>query len=38
MNGMYEMAGCVVCTHLLIVRGGDARTPEYTMVLRLGEG
>jgi hypothetical protein len=25
-------------THLLIVRGGDARTPEYTMVLRFGEG
>jgi hypothetical protein len=24
-------------THLLIVRGGDARTPEYTMVLRFGE-
>jgi hypothetical protein len=23
-------------THLLIVRGGDARTPEYTMVLRFG--
>jgi hypothetical protein len=24
-------------THLVIVRGGDARTPEYTMVLRFGE-
>ena len=24
-------------THLLIVRGGDAHTPEYTLVLRFGE-